>query len=45
VPEGTVQPPGLEFRLGLDANGQKYARWPAAKSDSVVYDDAEADDA
>jgi hypothetical protein len=29
VPEDTVQPPGLEYRLGMGADGQRYARWPA----------------
>jgi hypothetical protein len=38
-----MQRPGLEYRLGLDADGQRYARWPAAQaapaSDSVVFED------
>jgi hypothetical protein len=48
VPDDTMQPPGLEYRLELGTDGQRYARWPVAKKvpapDVVVFDeDQEAD--
>jgi hypothetical protein len=40
VPAHTMQPPGLEYRLELGTDGQRYARWPAAKvSDIVIFDE------
>jgi hypothetical protein len=32
IPEGTVQPNGLEFRMGMEEGGKRYARWPEGKA-------------